>query len=367
MHVKKFAALALAVAAGCSGGGYDPEPMPSPSTGGGGGANATVGWPVRTAEYFDLWLHGYALVSNDTAKVPLFERGYRDRMLQLRRDRNVTTALDANRQALQDGIARNPSLEQGQFAIFSFASFEELARVARQFVQNEGSPSTVNDPTTQQLFVTLRNYFRTVAEREWLRLFVQSLEDERSKFYLSYWNAQQVDRGPVRQAIQSSWEGTYKAKFQRFLRNERLGDGTFILSLPLGGEGRTMISQVQGNAVATTLPATTAESMNAMYTFVHEIVGSAAARAIEDNLTPAEVRENGVGKLVPIGAVRAGAMLIERVAPELLAGYQRFYLRHAGATAPTGDPSAAFTSTFALPPAVATGIQRQIDLILAGI
>src|SRR4051812_27147652 len=234
MFGKKTIIVATAVAlAACSTGTGAPETSPTPSA---SQAQAPIGWPVRTAEYVDLWFHGYAMLTNDTAKVPLYEPGYRDRMMKVRRDLNVTTALDANRQALQDGIARNPELGNGQFAIFLFASFDELVRVSQQFVRNEGSPNTVNDPTTQQLFVGLRNYFRTVSDREWLRLFVMSLQEEQTRFYQSYWTAQQADRAAARQALEVAWTGTYRAKFQRYLRNERLTDGTFLLSLPLGGE-----------------------------------------------------------------------------------------------------------------------------------
>jgi hypothetical protein len=356
-----FVTAALIVSA-CSSGGV-PETMPSPSS----SPNAPVGWPVRTAEYFDLWLHGYAMIMNDTAKVPLFDRGYRDRMMERRRTANVTTALDANMQTLRDGLYKSPGVEGGQFAIFNFASLDELVRVSRQFIQGEGSPQTVNDPTTQQLFLTLRNYFRTVADREWLRLFVESIQDENTKFYQSYWNAQQADRAAARNAVTNAWNNTYKAKFQRYLRNERLVDGTFILSLPIGGEGRTMIDPAQGNAVAAHFPMSTSDEMAAIYVLAHEITGKAAERAIEDNLTPAQAREGGSAKLIPIGAVRAGAILLQRVAPELLQGYQRFYLRQATGTAPTGDPNAAFIAAFSLPQAVADGLARQIDLVLAGI
>jgi hypothetical protein len=205
-----------------------------------------------------------------------------------------------------------------------------------------------------------------VAERDWLRLFVQAIQDENTKFYQSYWNAQQVDRGPVRQAITTAWDNTYKSKFQRYLRNERLSDGSFILSLPLGGEGRSILSP-QGNAIATTFPEATADAMNALYVFAHEISGNAAQRAIEDNLTPSQVREGLDKKLSPIGSVRGGAILLQRIAPELVEGYQRFYLRQTGAAVPAGDPGAAFIAAFDLPKEVADGLARQIDLVLAGI
>jgi hypothetical protein len=365
MHGKRVLTLAaVAVLTACSSGGV-PETVPAPSTSAAG--PVPIGWPVRTAEYVDLWLHGYALVSTDTTKVPLFERGYRARMTDIRRQRNVTTALDANMQTLRDGLAANPALSNGQFAVFSFASFDEIVRIVPQFVRNEGSPTTVNDQMTQQLFLALRQYFRTVAEREWLRLFVTSLQDEQNRFYQSFWNAQQVDRAAARQAVETAWNGTYRAKFQRYLRNERLTDGTFILSLPLGGEGRSIFSAVQGNGVAVPLTESAGDAMAAIYVFAHEIVGTAAAKAVEDNLTPAQAREGQLEKMIPIAAVRGGALLLQRIAPELVAGYQRYYLSVTGAAIPSGDPAAAFAAAYTMAQPIVDGIGRQIDLVLAGI
>src|SRR3954471_1989360 len=222
-----FATAAFVVTACSTGGNPGPSPTPVMS------ANAPIGWPVQTAEDVDLWFHGYAMIMNDTAKVLLFDRGYRDRMMERRRSLNVTTALDANMQALRDGMAKSSSVENsGQFVIFSFASLDELVRVSKQFIQGEGSPQTVNDATTRQLFLTLRTAFRTVAEREWLRLFVDAIQDENTRFYQSYWNSQQTDRAAQRTAITTAWNNSYKSKFQRYLRNEQLIDGTLVLSLP---------------------------------------------------------------------------------------------------------------------------------------
>ena len=37
-------------------------------------------WPIKTREHVDLWLHGFAMLSVDTTKVPYFRRGYRDEL-----------------------------------------------------------------------------------------------------------------------------------------------------------------------------------------------------------------------------------------------------------------------------------------------
>jgi len=353
----------LAAAAGCatgSGGPYQPPERAAPQ-------NTQVGWPVRTAEYVDVWFHGFALLSADTTKVPLFERGYRERMTAIRQQRNVTTALDANRPALSAGLARNPGLSNAQFAVFNFASFDEIVRVSQLFVRNDGSPGTVNDAATQQLFVWLRNYFPTVADREWLRLFVLSLQEEQTKFYNSYWTALQGDRAAVRQEVNTLWAGTYRKKFDRFLRYVRLVDGTMILSLPLGGEGRTIIDANLGNGIAVPFPATADSALASIYVFTHEIIGTETQRALVDNTTPAEQRSGMVDQLLPIATVRAGAILLQRIAPELVTGYELYYLRTIGAAIPIGDPSNAFAAAFPLKDAQRDGIAKQIDLILAGI
>jgi hypothetical protein len=44
-----------------------------------GAPQPATAWPVRTREHVDLWLHGFALVIDDTARVPIFRRGYRRR------------------------------------------------------------------------------------------------------------------------------------------------------------------------------------------------------------------------------------------------------------------------------------------------
>lgn len=365
MHGKRLIAFAglLAVAAGCatgSGGPYQP-------TTGGTPQNAPIGWPVRTAEYVDLWLHGFAILTSDTARVPLYDRGYRDRMLALRRQRNVTTALDANQPALAAGFTRNPGLVNAQFAVFAFQSFDELVRVSQLFVQNDGSPGTVNDQTTQQLFVWLRNYFPTVADREWLRLFVLSIQEEQTRFYNSYWNAVQSDRAAARQQVSTLWTGTYRPKFERFLRNVHLIDGTMVLSLPLGGEGRTITDATLGNGIAVNFPSTPDSALDAIYVFTHEIVASETQKALVDNTTPAEQRSGVVDKILPIATVRAGAMLLLKIAPDLVTGYERYYLHAVGAAIPSGDPDAAFIAAFPLTLAQRDGIMKQLDLILAGI
>jgi len=91
---------------------------------------------------------------------------------------------------------------------------------------------------------------------------------------------------------------------------------------------------------------------------------------VRDNSSPTDDRNGDVAKWTALAAVRGGAMLLQRVAPDLVAGYQRYYLRIARASATAqsaGDPSAAFNATFPLPANIVTALDRQIDIVLGGI
>ena len=194
---------------------------------------------------------------------------------------------------------------------------------------------------------------------------VESVDDESRKFYHEYWLSESRARAGTVARVDSLWQRTWRPAFQRFLNNSQQQNGEVYLSLPLGGEGRTVhFSKVQ-NAVAVGLPdAQNAEAV--LYAVAHEVAGSVANTAIEDNTTPADRRAGKTTRFEQSAAVRAGALLLERVLPSAVPGYMRYYLQTAGRSAPS-EPRAAFASVFAVPDAINDAIARQIDVILGGI
>jgi len=369
------AAVALLLSAGCASAGTTttaPSPAPIP----GGGTTSTQGgttplvqttWPVRTREHVDLWLHAYALLTGDSTLVPYFRRGYREQMLALRRQRGATSLLDANRARLLERLAVQPSLATGpQFMPFYFASWDQLRQVVDLFIRAGGNPRATNDPALQQYFAVLGSAFQSAADREWLRLFVESVDDESRKFYHQYWLTESSTRAGTVARVDSVWQRTWRPAFQRFLNNTQQQNGELYLSLPLGGEGRTVHFTKVQNAVAVGLPENAQDLESVIYTFAHEIAGSVASTAIEDNTTPADRRAGTTARYEQSAAVRAGALLLEKVLPSAVPGYMRYYLQTTGRTPPT-DPRAAFNSTFAVPDAISTAIARQLEVILGGI
>ena len=324
-------------------------------------------WPTSTREHVDLWLHGYALLTGDTARIPFFRRGYRQQMREIRRTRSAYTQLDANADNLSARFLANPSLVNGQFVPFYFSSFQQIQQVTDLFLQTGGDPRAVDSPTVRQLFAVLNNTFASPADRDWLRLFVQCLADENNRFYQSYWTNEEARRAATRSSVDSVWQRIYRPKLQRFLNNTQQGNGELILSLTLDGEGRTISYSPEQNSVAVGFPDSPEASIEAVYVFAHETVNAIATTAINDNITPTEQRSGAAGRYAANAAVRSAAILLQRAAPEITQGYMRFYLRSAGVTPPSGDATALFTATFSIPDAIRDAVTRQIEVVLGGI
>ncbi|HMH84800.1 MAG TPA: hypothetical protein VK529_02560, partial [Gemmatimonadaceae bacterium] len=209
-------------------------------------------------------------------------------------------------------------------------------------------------------------YFPTGADRDWLRLFVQSLNDESTRFYHSYWLQQERERSNVLDLVDTLWQRTYRPRMQRFLNNTQQAQGSILLSLPLDGEGRSLTSGKQSNVITVTFPERPSDAVEAIYVIAHEAVSGIAGTSVSDNITP-EQRRAGLGeRYQSSAAVRGGALLIQRTSPEILDGYMRYYLK--SVNRPAGaNVQAAFTATFAIPDTIRDALIRQLDVVLGGI
>jgi hypothetical protein len=364
----------LALAGACTGGlspspnpAPDPTGTPRPTTPSGPTPLVDAAWPVRTREHVDLWLHAYALITPDTTLVPYFRRGYGDRMMTLRRQRGVTTQLDANRASLVARLDVNSALAtNGQFLPLYFESWEQMRQTIELFVHANGRPGPTNDPTARIHLALLAAAFPTGADREWLGQLTASADDESRRFYHAYWAAEARSHTAVVGRVDTLWHRQWRPALTRFLNNSQQQSGELYLSLPLGGEGRTIHFGKQQNAVAVAMPDDRDQADVALFVFVHEVAGAVANAAIEDNTTPADRRSGTTSRYEQSAAVRAGALLLDRTVPALVPGYMRYYLQQAGRTPPP-EPHAMFVQAFAVPDAVRDAIARQLDVILGGI
>jgi hypothetical protein len=330
-------------------------------------APAAAAWPIKTREHADLWLHGYAMLQDDTTRIPYFRRGYRDRMVVRRNQASATSELDANRERLRVRLATNPALVNGQFIPLFFESWDELRQSIDLFIRADGDPRRASNQQVQRAIALLASYFPTTPDRTWLELFVRSLTDESAKFYHGYWVQEQQNRRSTLDAVDNLWRTTYRPKLQRFLNNTQQEGGDIFLALPLDGEGRTITLGSRENAVAVEFPDQPSVAVEAIYVVAHEIVGNVANGVVRDNTTPAEQRGGVLDRYASHALVRGGALLLEKIAPDLVDGYARFYLRAANLPSSAGDPRAALAAAFPLPEAIVQGISRQLDVVLGGI
>ncbi|MBC8117895.1 MAG: hypothetical protein H7062_26185 [Candidatus Saccharimonas sp.] len=329
-------------------------------------ASSDVVWPIKTREHVDLWLHGFALLQEDTTFVPFFKRGYSTNMIVLKNRANVVTQLDANRDRLRARLAVNPQLINAQFVPLSFASWTELSQAADLFVRADGDPRAASSQGQANAIAFMAAYFQTGPDREWLRLFVQSLNDESTRFYHSYWLQQQRERSNVLELVDTLWQRTHRPRMQRFLNNTQQAQGEILLSLPLNGEGRSLTSGKQANTLTVTFPDRPNDAVEAIYVIAHEAVSGVANTAVSDNITP-EQRRSGLGeRYQSAAAVRGGALLLQRTSPEILDGYMRYYLRSVNRAA-GANVQTTFISTFALPDTIRDALVRQLDIVLGGI
>ena len=149
LRVPRLALVALVLSGACAGGvGPSSTPAPDPtgtprSSPSGPMPLVDAAWPTRMREHVDLWLHAYALLTPDTTLVPYFRRGYVERVANVRRQRNVTTQLDANRAILVQRFGLNPTLAtSGQFLPLYFESWEQMRMEIERFVRAGGNHLT---------------------------------------------------------------------------------------------------------------------------------------------------------------------------------------------------------------------------------
>src|ERR1700680_2844083 len=354
-----FAAACASVGGGTGGTVTNGGPGAAP-------AQPSIIWPVKTREHVDLWLHGYAMLQEDTTFVPFFKRGYSTDMIVLKNKANVVTQLDANHDKLRARLTTNPQLVNAQFVPLSFQTWADLTQTVDLFVRAGGDPRAASSQQQAGAIAFLAAYFPTGADRYWLRIFVQSLTDESTRFYHSYWLQQERERSNVLDLVDTLWQRTYRPRMQLFLNNTQQAQGSILLSLPLDGEGRSVTSGKQSNIIAVTFPERPSDAVEAVYVIAHEAASGIASTAVSDNITP-EQRRAGLGeRYQSAAAVRAGALLIQRPSPELLDGYMRYYLK--SVNRPAGaNVQATFTATFAIPDTFRDALNRQLDVVLGGI
>lgn len=322
-------------------------------------------WPVKTREHVDLWFHGFALLQDDTAAVPIFDRGYRERITVLKNTRGLYTAFDTAR----DELARSGAsyLMNAQFIALYFGTWDEMQQAFTYFLRANGNPNSANNSEVAGIIAFLAAQFPRPADREWAKKFIEALADEREKFHRAWWLEQIRAREPAMAVADTLWQKAWRPKLQGYLNYTRQTGGDLILSLVLGGEGRAVPAGARANQYAVAYPSSPDSAAVLLYAFAHEAAGAIANVAVDDNLTPAQQRAGLGAQYGSAGLVRGGALLIQQFMPELAEDYARWYLAQAGRPIPQESALAALAEAFPMPDIMIESMKRQIALSAQGI
>lgn len=363
-HLRSFRTVTLALAAltiACGGANAQrgrAEPL-RPATG--------PQWPVKTREHVDLWLHAFALLQSDTATVPLFDRGYAERITIEKNSRGIYTKFDEQRAALAADPAGAKHLLDAQFLPLYFGTWPEMQQAIEYFLRAEGDPRKVNNREVQGIVAFLAQGFPKAEDRAWLRKLVDAIQAEYDGFYKAWWLEQFRERERALAVSDSLWQSAWRPQLQRYLNYTQQASGDLVLALTLGGEGRALPAGERANQYAIAFPATPDSAEVLLYVFAHEAAGAIARVAVNDNLTPAQQRQGLGDSLSANGLVRGGALLVEHIVPGAGERYARFYLAQMGKTAPDGGALAALAEAFPMPELMIAEMKRQIALSFQGI
>lgn len=327
------------------------------------------GWRFATREHVALWYHGLSLVlpAEEGMPLPIYDPEEQQRALAAARRASAgPTPLEAIADRLRTEFAGSSSYQQLQFVPLYFDDAASLFNAIRLWDQAAGDPQRAGSQQGAEAVALLGAMFETARQRRAVVEFAGALEQEGRTYYAAYWSTRAEQLRPLATAARTQW-ATLQDSLLPLFRYLGVTSGEALLTPALGPEGRTVTTRTFSRiAVGTPPVGSTPNAAAAEVTFsmLHELMYGLVGEAISEHVAPARVREFGEQVLQTRAAVRAGAMVLERRAPNRVAEYRAYYLRMAGRTG-TGDT--AFRNAYALPLELVSGLGEFIDSALAGI
>lgn len=214
------------------------------------------------------------------------------------------------------------------------ANWDVVRAFAEQFLRFEGEPRRAPDKETAAgaSLTQFAALFPTAADREWLRLFIAGVADEQARFFADE-HARVVRAHASRSSRPSIHCGNVSiVRASSGSSPTRVSaPATSCCHCPSAVKGAPALAATdrrwwscRSRSASMTLP----KCCTCLYTKCR-----GRSWAAWWATTPRRPTRAGVAdRLVSMGQVRAGALVLERVAPELLEPYMRYYLTQAGAS-----------------------------------
>lgn len=319
-------------------------------------------WSVRLKPQIDLWYHGLAIVGVDREDLlSRYDRDYAGKIARAKQNRGIgATRLDS-----MAGYFRSQFGSKSEFRLldqlplfFGDATPEQMLTALAAVADRQAYRRDKVSPEASTGAAVAAQAFDRSSLRRVLSRYVEAMEQEWQVFYRDYWIETVAADATRRSELNRFWATTVEPRLDGFLAGRGLDGGTIVVSSAVGPEGRLYVGDLRSgedNQVVVWSPPESGPRDPA-YRVVKEICYSVVAPAVEDFIEP----KVETISLRMAAAVRCGAMVLDRYAPILSAGYRRAMMMGVGADTATATVSR-FEERFALDEEILAAMRNEID------
>jgi hypothetical protein len=319
-----------------------------------------TGWRVRARPQVDLWYHGLATVgaARDTL-LPQYNPAYPADMRQVKRGRGLApTRLDSLTEYFRSQFR---SRDQFQFfdqlpLYFQDATPHQMLTALEAVADRRAYRNDAVSPEAMAGASVAAQVFTRGNQRRVLKRYVEALQQEWDVFYGEYWEQTTTANLDRLSDLDEFWAVSVAPRLEDFFAQRWLDAGTIMVSPAVGPDGRLFIgapSDRTDNQVVVWSPAGSSPREPA-YHVIKELCYSVVTAAL-DGLV--DMREE-TRPLRMTAAVRCGALVLDRYAPILSAGYRGAMLHGVGVT---GTATVRlFEGQFALDPEILAALSDEI-------
>ena len=296
-------------------------------------ASPDAEWLVIDDAFAHLWFHCLALIGYEGySPLPLYDRAYAARVREAKRRAGLVTALDREGLDLRRALERDSVLEIAHFLPLYFVGGDPT--VVLGALRNAVAPSTPHGtPGPPAASAAARAIAATIPTRRAQITFLKVLHvaDEEWRLVVRSQLAATAGerRGRIR-ALQDNWNREFIGPLSS-VENVVPFRGTIVVSNALGSEGRTARSPDGRLIVAVGLNDRSADAEAPLFAAVRELSFPFVHGARRVAARPLDRIANE--RVSDIAATRAGALLLDALAPTLGTRYRSVFR----ANSRTGD------------------------------
>ncbi len=328
---------------------------------------AAPGWIVGAAPHLDLWFHGLAVVGfAGSGPMPLYDSEYGAVVERLKQEQGVfPTVLDERARSLASDFASHPGFELAHFLPLYFVSadrprmFDALQKVAR-----DGNANAVTDFRAKFGAGVVAQVLTEADQRQALANYALVLEQEWGAFYEDFWNELASSRQDLYQELQLRWDHELAPRLQAYLHAARLDRGAIVVSPVIGAEGRIFEGdprQRDDNLIVVGFPLGS-DDLDAVLANIVRELSFPLLRRVPNSTTTAGRDPAEAAAESSLAAVRAGALLLQRYAPDQVEAYQRSFVRARELEPESGAALVSqFERTFAIPGDLSRALTAEVN------